>query len=295
MKTEKNILIAFILNLAFALFEFLGGTLTKSVAIISDAIHDIGDALSIGISFFLEKKSKKEPDEKYTYGYIRYSLLGGLITTSILLVGSILVIKGAIERIITPVEVHYEGMIAFAVFGVIVNFLAAYMTRDGDSINQKSVNLHMLEDVFGWVVVLVGSIVMKLTDIGLIDSLMSIGVATFIFISAFKNLKSITDLFLEKTPDQISIEEIKEHLLKIEGVEDVHHVHIWSIDGCNNFATLHVVTSTKTAKLKEKVREELKDHGISHVTIELETRDEHCESTECHIEESKKKEHHHHH
>ena len=128
MKTEKNILIAFILNLSFAIFEFFGGVFTGSVAIVSDAIHDVGDATSIGISYFLEKKSKKKPDEKYTYGYLRYSVMGSVITTLILLFGSCAVIYNAVIRIFNPVEINYNGMIIFAVVGVAVNFLAAYLT-----------------------------------------------------------------------------------------------------------------------------------------------------------------------
>lgn len=149
MKTEKNILIAFILNLAFSLFEFVGGLFTGSVAIISDAVHDLGDAASIGISYFLEKKSKKQPDEEYTYGYARYSVIGSVITTLILLFGSALVIYNAASRIISPAEINYDGMIIFAVVGVCVNLGAALFTHGGDSLNQKAVNLHMLEDVLG--------------------------------------------------------------------------------------------------------------------------------------------------
>ena len=248
MKTEKNILIAFLLNLSFSIFEFFGGIFTKSVAILSDSIHDLGDALSIGISYFLEKKSKKKADNKHTYGYIRYSVLGGVITTTILLVGSILVIIGAVKRLFNPVEVNYSGMIIFAVIGVILNFIAAYVTREGDSLNQKSVNLHMLEDVLGWVIVLIGAIVMKFTDIRVLDSIMSIGVALFILINAIKNLKVVLDLFLAKTPEDIDIEELKEHLLEIEGVDDVHHIHVWSMDGYNNYATMHIVTKAKDIK-----------------------------------------------
>ena len=295
MKTEKNILIAFILNLTFAIFEFFGGLFTNSVAILSDAIHDIGDALSIGICYFLEKKSKKEPDEKYTYGYRRYSVLGATITTSILLVGSILIIINAINRIINPVEINYNGMIIFAVFGVLVNFIAAYFTKEGDSINQKAVNLHMLEDVLGWLVVLIGAVIMKFTDIKIIDPIMSILVAIFILIHSLKNLKAILDLFLEKIPTNISIDEIKEHLLKINGVKDVHHIHIWSIDGYNNYATMHIVTQSENTNLKKEVREELEEHGISHVTIEIESENEECSDIKCHIKENNNCHHHHHH
>ena len=283
MKTEKNILIAFILNLGFSIFEFIGGTLTNSVAIISDSIHDIGDALSIGLSYFLEKRSKKKPNNKYTYGYVRYSVLGSLITTLILIIGSILVLISAVKRIINPVEINYNGMILFGIIGVIVNFLAAYFTRTGHSLNQKAVNLHMLEDVFGWIIVLIGAIIMRFTDIKIIDSILSILVALFILISALKNLKPIVDLFLEKTPKEINIEEIKEHLLKIKGVKDVHHIHVWSLDGYNNYATIHIVYDDKNKDIKKLIKEEIKEHNIIHSTIEFEKAGEECLEKECEI------------
>ena len=298
MKTEKNILIAFLLNLLFSLIELVGGIFTNSVAIISDAIHDFGDSISIGVSYILEKKSKKKPDSKYTYGYTRYSILGAIITNTILIVGSSLVIYNAIERIINPAEINYDGMIVFAIFGVIINFLAAYFTKEGDSLNQKAVNLHMLEDVLGWAVVLIGAIVIKFTKINIIDPIMSIGVATFILINASKSFKSIIDLFLEKTPNGIEILEIKEHLLKIENVIDVHHIHIWSMDGINNYATMHVVTEIADTKtLKNNIKEELKEHGIAHTTIEIESKEEKCEDTECSVGDchSHGHSHHHHH
>ena len=294
MKTEKNILIAFLLNITFSILELLGGIFTNSVAILSDSVHDMGDALSIGISYLLERKSKKHADNKYTYGYGRYSVLGGVITTTILLVGSLLVIISAIKRLFNPTEVNYQGMIVFAVIGVILNFLAAYVTKDGDSINQKSVNLHMLEDVLGWIVVLVGAIIMNFTDIKILDPIMSIGVSIYILIHSIRNFKEVLDLFLEKTPKDIEIEEVKKHLLEIEGVEDIHHIHIWSMDGIHNYATMHIVTKEKDSKeIKRKIREELLEHQIGHAI--LETEEEVCEETECHIEEDTSFTMHHHH
>ncbi len=294
MKIEKNILIAFLLNISFSIFEFFGGIFTNSVAILSDSIHDLGDAISIGVSYFMERKSKKHADNKYTYGYIRYSVLGGVITTTILLVGSILVIIGAIKRLLNPVEVNYSGMIIFAVVGVVLNFIAAYVTRQGDSINQKSVNLHMLEDVLGWLVVLVGAIVMRFTDISVIDPIMSIGVSLFILFNSIKNLKTVLDLFLEKTPDEIDIDELKEHLLEIKGVDDIHHIHIWSIDGFNNYATMHIVSKSKDiVKIKKEIREELSSHNICHAI--LETEEEICDDKECNVEFKEHTHHHHHH
>ncbi len=294
MKTEMNILIAFILNLTFSIFEFIGGIYTGSVAIISDAIHDIGDATSIGLSFFLEKKSKKQPDDNYTYGYVRYSIVGSVITTLILLIGSVTVIYNALNRIIYPTEINYEGMIFFAVVGVCVNFSAAFFTRDGGSLNQKAVNLHMLEDVLGWIVVLSGAILMKFTNFILIDPIMSIGVAIFILINSIKNLKEIIDIFLEKAPHSIDIEEIKECIRNIHEVIDVHHIHIWSIDGQNNYATMHIVTNADNHEIKHKVREELYKHGICHVTLEIEKEEECCHEKTCHIDFIREPGHKHH-
>lgn len=295
MKTEKNILLAFILNLSFSIIEFFGGLFTNSIAILSDSLHDLGDALSIGISFFLEKKSKRKADNTYTYGYVRYSVLGGVITTSILLIGSILVIIGAINRLLNPTEINYDGMIIFAIIGVILNSLAAYVTRDGDSINQKSVNLHMVEDVLGWIVVLIGAIIMNFTDIKILDSIMSIGVSLFILINALKNLKQVLDIFLEKIPKDVDLKELKEHLLAIKGVDDIHHIHIWSIDGFHNYATMHIVTKNKdVSKIKKNIREELREHNICHAI--LETEEDLCDDIECHIEiENNLNNHHHHH
>ena len=211
-----------------------------------------------------------------------------------MLVGSILVIYNAIGRIITPVEVNYKGMIIFAIIGLVTNFIAAYLTKEGDSINQKSVNLHMLEDVLGWAIVLIGAIIMNFTDIKIIDPIMSIGVALFILVNTLKNLKKILDLFLEKTPPNIDIEHLKKHLQEIDEVDDIHHIHVWSIDGFNNYATMHIVTkSNNLKKIKEEIRDELKEHGICHAI--LETEDEACQDVECNPNFNIEGGNHHHH
>ena len=295
MKSEKKILVAFLLNLLFSVFELVGGLFIGSVAILSDALHDFGDAASIGISWRLERKSMKAPDARHTYGYGRYSVLGGLLTTVILLCGSVMVVISAIHRLWNPTTIYYDGMILFALVGVVVNFLAAWFTREGDSINQKAVNLHMLEDVLGWAVVLVGAIIMRFTDFWYLDPILSIAVAVFIFISALGQLKQIGQLFLMQTPTEISTEELMHHLLQIEGVEDIHHLHIWSLDGRNHSATMHVVAVGDHHAIKEAIRDELSEHGIGHATLELEKRGEPCPDP-CHkIDTPHQACHHHHH
>lgn len=296
--SAARILTAFLLNLFFSVFELIGGIFTGSVAILSDALHDLGDAAGIGLSFFLERKSRKQPDATHTYGYARYSVLGGLITTVILLAGSCLVIYNAILRLLNPTPIHYNGMLIFAVVGVAVNLAAAIFTRHGDSLNQRAVNLHMLEDVLGWIVVLIGALVMRFTDWVFLDPLMSMGVAVFILIHALKNLKAILDLFLEKTPDGISVEELTHHLTELAGVVSIHHVHIRSLDGTRHYATLHAVIDGDPAAAKAAIRAEMAEHGITHATIETETPDEVCGEVECRVEsngESCGGHHHHHH
>ena len=295
MKSKRKIFVAFILNLLFSVLEVIGGIITGSVAITSDAIHDFGDATSIGIAYFLERASDKKTNEKYTFGYARFSVLGGLITTLILLVSSIIVVYNAVLRIITPTIIDYNGMLIFALVGLVVNLFATYFTHDGKSINQKAVNLHMLEDVFGWLVVLVGSIVIKYTGLYIIDPILSILVAIFIIINSLKNLIEIFEIFLIKTPKNINISQLIERIKKVNGVIDAHHIHIWTIDGEINCATLHLVVKEKRRKIMIKVKEELEEYEISHTTIEMETPKESCNEISCGIKMENKSCHHSHH
>lgn len=292
MKTERNILVAFLLNLLFSVFECVGGLYTGSVAILSDALHDLGDAMSIGVAWLLERKSKRAPDDTHTYGYGRYSVLGGFLTSAILLAGSLVVIYNATCRLFAPTDIDYNGMILFAVVGAVVNLIAAFVTREGDSLNQRAVNLHMMEDVLGWFVVLVGAVVMRFTDLRVLDPLLSMGVAVFILINAVKNLQEAANLFLEKTPAQIDLDALRKRLTDLEGVCSVHHIHVRSFDGVKHCATLHVVISGDAHEIKDAIRHEMESSGIDHVTIETEKQGEHCHDEVCTLSHT---EHHHHH
>ncbi len=295
MKTERNILIAFILNLSFSVFEFFGGLFTRSTAIMSDSVHDMGDALSIALAYVFERKSKNHANSKYTYGYLRYSVLGSVITNMVLAVGSVFVIASAISRIVNPVKINYDGMIIFAVVGVTVNFIAAKITHKGDSLNQKSVSLHMLEDVLGWVVVLVGAVVMRFTDISILDPIMSICVALFILLNVMKNMKKVLDIFLLKTPKEVDMKKLSDDIMSVEDVLGVHHIHIFSIDGANNYATMHVVADEKAESVKSEIKSLLKKYHIVCSTIELETSQHSCKHEECHVRDFHKHSCGHHH
>ena len=295
MKSDKKILTAFCLNLFFSIVEFIGGIFTGSTAILSDSIHDLGDSFSIGTSYIFERISRKKPNGKYTYGYYRYSVLGSIIQSVVLLCGSALVVYNAINRLINPVMIDYNGMIILSIIGCVVNFIAAYSTHGGESLNQKVINLHMLEDVLTWAIVLIGAVIMRFTNWYFLDPVLSIGLAVFIIVNALKNLKIVLDIFLEKTPLNINVAEIIERLKKIEGVEGIHHLHVWSMDGYVSSATLHVVTDADFSAIKEKIKEELREHGISHSTVECEKVGEHCYDTHCEATMHHHEHGHHHH
>ncbi len=281
MENRKNILIAFILNLLFSAFELFGGMFTGSVAILSDAIHDFGDAAGIGISYLCERKSKRNADDVHTYGYFRYSVLGGFITTVILLIGSFGVVYQGILRLWNPVPIDYNGMILFAVVGVMVNGLAAFFTRDGHSVNQRAVNLHMLEDVLGWITVLVGAVVMRFTNWYVLDALLSVGVAGYILFHAFRNVKIVVEIFLEKVPKIMDVNALRKQILCTDGVEDLHHFHFRSLDGFHYEATMHLVVSGNQETIKQRVRHLMEQYHIIHSVIETHNEDFVCKERVC--------------
>ncbi len=294
-------LTAFLLNLCFSVIELIGGIFTNSISIISDALHDFGDSLSIGTALALERKSEKGADDKYTYGYVRYSLVGALVTSLVLIVGSAIVVFNSVHRIINVAPVDHSGMIVMAIIGIAVNGLAAFTTSHGHNLNEKALSLHMLEDVLGWLAILVGSIVIKLTEWYIIDPILSLGITVFIVINAVKNLKEVFVILLERMPKSLDADGIKRELGEIEGVIDVHHIHIWTLDGERVCATLHAYIDAEVGveeyeRIKSSIREALKSRGIEHSTVELEYN--RCSSDECDsakVSESEGHHHHHHH
>lgn len=281
----KNMTIAFFLNLVFSIFEFIGGTYTNSVALTSDAIHDLGDAISIGTACLMEKRSRKPADNKFTFGYSRYSVLSAMKTSAILITGSIAIIVNAINKIMHPEPINYNGMLLFAVIGLVFNILAVFFTKHGDSLNQKSINLHMLEDVMSWAIVLIGAIIMKFTDFAMLDIILSIGTSVFILINSFKNIKSATNILADKVPSGINPRRIKSKILMLDNVRDVHHFRIWSLDEHNIYSTIHVICNSGFND-KEKIREILHEAGITNSTIEIENTNSQCNEKEHIFRES---------
>ena len=278
----KNIKVAFFLNLFFTLFEIAGGFFTNSMAILSDAVHDLGDCLSLGLAWYFQKIANKGSDSSYSYGYKRFSLLGAIINSIVLTVGSIFILTEAIPRIFHPEKTQAAGMFFLAIVGILVNGLAFFRLKKGSSLNERVVSLHFLEDVLGWVAILVGAIIMYFFNVPFIDPLLSVGIAFFILFNVYKNIRQTLHIILQGIPAEINIDEITEQLQQFKDIEDIHDLHVWSVDGNYNILTVHVVMNKlleieKIAELKRKIRESLKQKGIQHATIEFETSDERCD------------------
>ena len=275
----KNIRVAFFLNFFFTIIEFVGGMLTNSMAIISDAVHDLGDSVTLGLSWYFQKLSKKPGDKAYTYGYKRFSLLGAIVNSVILLVGSVVILINAIPRLLHPEQPDTGGMLLLAVLGVIINGLAMLRLRRGHSLNERVVSLHLLEDVLGWVAVLIGALVMHFVDAPVIDPLLSVAITLFILYNVYRNMRQGFRIILQGSPVSFDMEEAKRVVSALDGVRRAEHLHAWSVDGEYNVLTMHVVvdremTMREQQQLKQRIRAALNHMGVQHATIELELFDD---------------------
>lgn len=287
-QTEGNILFAFVLNFIFSIVELVGGILTGSVAILSDALHDFGDSLSLALAWYLQKLSGRGRDATFTYGYKRFSLLSALVISLILLCGSIVVIYTAIERIFSPIEPNATGMLWLAVFGLLVNLLAVWRMGGGHSLSERSIRLHLMEDVLGWAAVLLVSIVMHFVNLPILDPLLSIGITIWILYNVYFNLRDSFRILLQGIPEGISQDRLEARIMELPEVLDVHDTHIWTLDGQTHIASLHIVHRCELSALpqaisdlKQRIRAIALDEHIEHLTIEFDPEGASCGMEHC--------------
>ncbi len=283
----NSIRAAFFLNLTFTIIEIVGGFFTNSVAILSDAVHDLGDSIALALSWRFEHLAERGADHRLTFGYRRYSVLGALISAAILMAGSTYILLKAIPRILHPEPVSEVGMLAIAIVGVVVNLLAVLRLRGGSKLNQRIVFLHLIEDVLGWLAVLVASIVMMFVDIPLLDPILSIAITVFVLAKIVPNLRTTLRVFLQYAPDDVDVREVAARLREADSVVDVHDLHIWSLDGSYTVFSAHVVVDEEAdwreiEALKARLRTEAEKLGINHSTFEFEPSDRVCEKCDLH-------------
>jgi cobalt-zinc-cadmium efflux system protein len=279
--TIGNIKLAFFLNLIFAIAEFIGGLYINSVAVLSDSLHDLGDSISLGLSWYFEKLSHRNRNGKYSYGFRRFSLLGAVINAIILVVGSVFIIREAILRLANPVQTDVRGMAIFALIGVAINGFAAYRMQRGKTMNAKMLTWHLLEDVLGWVAVLIVSIVMMFVNQPALDPILSMGLSVFVLYNVIKTLIETISLFLQAVPAEVDMDEIERRIKRLEKVVDVHHTHVWSLDGEENVLTTHIVLaegakSPEIRLIKNSIREIAREFRCEHTTVEFEYLKDDC-------------------
>jgi len=278
---EGNLKVAFFLNLTFTIIEFIGGILTNSIAILSDALHDLGDTGSLGLAWYFEKLSHKKPSSQHTYGYRRFRLLGGLITGFVLTIGLCFILFNSFKRLANPEPVNATGMMALAVLGILVNGAAVLRVKKGSSITERIVSWHLLEDVLGWVAVLIGAFVMSLWELPIIDPLLSIGISSFIIWNVFRNLKQVARVFLQTVPENFNLIEFEKKVSEIPHVVSTHHTHVWSLDGEKHVFSTHLVVTKECdeqsiLEAKQHVHALLDPEKFTHITIEVEHEGKSC-------------------
>jgi cobalt-zinc-cadmium efflux system protein len=281
-----NIKIVFFLNLSFTLLEIVGGLWTNSIAILSDALHDLGDSVALGLSWYLANVSQKKRDDKFSYGYKRFSLLGALISSLILLVGSTIILFEAIPRLFHPENVHVEGMIFLAILGVAVNGAAVLRLRSGSTQNERVVMLHLLEDALGWIAVLIVAVVMLFVNLPVLDPILSVAITFYILWNVFKNLRETVNVFLQSIPSNMDTAQLETILIEKLPIISIHDWHLWTMDGEYHVLSFHVVVADKLpsdeiVRLKKQIRDTLKQHNIQHTTIEIEYENEFCGLVDC--------------
>jgi cobalt-zinc-cadmium efflux system protein len=284
-QTSGNIRVAFFLNLIFTILEIFGGLWTNSLAIVSDAIHDLGDSLSLGLAWYLERYADKAEDYRFSYGYRRFSLLGALVNVVILIIGALFVISRAIPRLLEPEHTNAPGMLLFALIGILVNGIAVFRLRTSKSMNARVVAWHLLEDVLGWIAVLIVAVILLFTDNQLLDPILSILIAVYVLYNVIKRLRETLGLFLQSVPESIEIEGILGRVHEVNNVCSTHHTHVWSLDGEHHVLTTHVVveedlSSAEVRNVKDAIKVVLAEYEFSHITLEIEYGEADCAMTE---------------
>ena len=271
MSSKTSIWLAFFLNLSYAIVEFIAGGIFGSSAVLADSVHDLGDAIAIGISALLETISNREEDRQYTLGYKRFSLLGAMLTAVILMIGSVLVILENVTKIVHPQPVNENGILWLGIIAVAINVLASLVVRKGKTKNESILSLHFLEDTLGWLAVILMAIILRFTDWYILDPLLSLVISIFILSKAIPRFWSALKIFLDAVPEGVETAEIEKELAALANVKSINQLNLWTMDGLEKNAIVHVCLEEieHIEYCKESIRNLLKDYGFQNVTIEV--------------------------
>ena len=271
MSSKTSIWLAFFLNLSFSVVEFIFGGIFNSSAVLADAVHDLGDALAIGLSACLETISNRQEDKRYTLGYKRFSLLGAMLTALILLTGSVMMLLENIPRLLSPQPVNYQGMLWLGILAILINLLASLIVRKGQTKNEAILTLHFLEDILGWLAVILVAGILYVTDWYFLDPLLSLLISSFILWKAIPRFWSTLKIFLDAVPEGVETAELEKELAALANVKSVNQLSIWSMDGLEKNAIVHLCIENweQMMETKEAVRQLLGERGVQNITIEV--------------------------
>lgn len=271
---------AFCLNMAFAVIELVGGLIIGSFAIVADAIHDFGDSLSLALALFLQKKSRMGPSAQLSYGFQRYSILSSLLSGTIIVAGSFIIVIESMTHLVRAEELpNVTGMIGLSILGILVNGAAAFGLSHGHSHNEKILSWHLIEDLLGWLAVLIGAICIRIFQVAWIDPILAVCIAIFVLVNVLRNLKEPMRIILQHTPDEKVLADIQHDMLHVPGVVSLHEVHAWSLDGRQHvFSGMVRVASWDVARqVKADCRKLLKAQGYKFISLEVDTETPHAD------------------
>lgn len=279
---NKAFIIGIVLNLVFVVIEFAAGFWFDSLALLSDAGHNLSDVVSLVLALLAFRLAKVKANERYTYGYKKSTILVSLLNAVILLVAVGAIVIESIHKLSNPAVVPGGAIAWVAGVGVLINAFTAFLfMKDKEKdLNVKGAYLHMAADTLVSVGVLVAGIVISRTDWYIIDPIIGLIVAVVILISTWNLLHDSLRLTLDGVPTSIDSQKVVKAIRALPGVDDVHHIHIWAISTTENALTAHIVLKQPEGmqEVKHLIRHRLEDFGIGHATLEFEVPGEHCEA-----------------
>jgi cobalt-zinc-cadmium efflux system protein len=279
---KKALFWSFLLIATFMVVEVIGGILTNSLALLSDAGHMLSDAAALGLSLFAMKLGERQATHSKTYGYKRFEIIAAALNGLTLIVISIYIFYEAFHRFMDPPEVQSMGMLTISVIGLLINIIAAWILMRGDkddNLNVRSAFLHVLGDMLGSVGAITAALLIYFFDWGIADPIASVAVAILIIISGWRVTKESFHVLMEGTPEQIELDDVKKELLKIPHVTDVHDVHVWSITSGVFMLSGHIAVAGEGLhdRVLHQAQKLLHDNfGIDHSTLQVEGEENGC-------------------
>jgi cobalt-zinc-cadmium efflux system protein len=283
-EVNRAFVIGIILNFAFVIIETIVGLSIHSLSLLSDAGHNLADVASLAMSLMAIRLLKVKPNEKYTYGYKKTTILVALLNAAILLLSLGAIGYEALHRLVNPEPLPGKVISIVAAIGIAINAITAllFMRNKDSDLNIRSAFLHLLSDAIVSAGLVIGGIIIFYTSLYWIDAVLSIIIAVVILFSTWQLLRDSLRLSLDGVPEGIELKKIRETVGKIKGVKDFHHIHIWALSTTENALTAHLVVAQNSdmasiEKLKHDVKHELLHQKIQHATLEIETEDAPCE------------------